>query len=99
MPTGVKSSGNRDVCTRRSIDGGETWGNLTVIVPDAGQDTAVFDAVKKTVIVNVLMAQGNGQVSVEALEVQLMHGARDMQSRAMLKSHDVQHYNSMIWHV
>jgi hypothetical protein len=63
LPTGVKSSGNRDVCTRRSTDSGVTWSNLTVIVPDAGQDTAVFDAVRKRVVVNVLMSQGNGQAS------------------------------------
>jgi len=61
-PTGVKSAGPRDVCARRSVDGGASWGNLTVIAPNAGQDTAVYDAVAKTVVVNVLGSSGNMQV-------------------------------------
>eukprot|EP00035_Acanthoeca_spectabilis_P014612 m.281716 g.281716 ORF g.281716 m.281716 type:complete len:480 (-) comp16177_c0_seq2:109-1548(-) len=62
LPTGVKNSGVRDVCMRRSVDGGRHWGNLTVIAYDSSQDTAVYDTVTKTVIVNVLGPAGNDQV-------------------------------------
>ena len=40
---------------------GQTWGALTVIANNAGQDTAVYDAVAKLVVVSLLGAE-NGQV-------------------------------------
>eukprot|EP01050_Picozoa_sp_SAG11_P009154 SAG11_NODE_844_length_6891_cov_3.648704_2_plen_815_part_00 len=56
-PTGLKGSGPRDICTRRSRDAGASWGDLDVLVKNAGQDTAVWDEVTQTV---VLQFDGEG---------------------------------------
>ena len=56
-PIGFNSSGPRDVCTRRSTDSGGSWGQLSVLVKEAGQNTAVWDAATKTV---VLQFDGEG---------------------------------------
>lgn len=58
-PTGLKSTGPRDVCTRRSTDSGGSWSPLEVLVRNAGQDTAVWDELTKTV---VLQYDGEGGV-------------------------------------
>ena len=58
-PTGLKSTGPRDVCTRRSTDTGGSWSPLEVLVRNAGQDTAVWDELTKTV---VLQYDGEGGV-------------------------------------
>ena len=62
LPGNYRAGGSRDVCVRRSTDYGESWGPLVVIAKDSGQDTAVYDAVTKHVIVQVLGPEGNGQV-------------------------------------
>jgi len=62
LPANFTSGGERDVCMRRSVDTGVTWGPLIVIAKDAGQDTAVYDAVAKLVVVSLLGVDGNGQV-------------------------------------
>lgn len=40
-PQNYSAHGERDVCMRRSADHGMTWSNLTILAPNAGQDTAV----------------------------------------------------------
>ena len=63
-PTGLKGSGPRDVCTRRSTDSGASWGPLDVLVKDAGQDTAVWDDVSKTVVLQFdSEASGGGRTN------------------------------------
>ena len=50
-PIGLNgSSAPSDICSRRSTDAGASWGALVVLVKDAGQDTAVWDEVTKTVV-------------------------------------------------
>jgi hypothetical protein len=46
----MEGSGPRDICTRRSTDTGRSWGPLDVLVKGAGQDTAVWDEITKTVV-------------------------------------------------
>ena len=62
LPGNYRAGGSRDVCVRRSTDFGASWSPLVVIAKDSGQDTAVYDAVRKQVIVQVLGPEGNGQV-------------------------------------
>jgi sialidase-1 len=48
---------------RRSLDGGATWGGLTVVVPNASQNTPVYDPSRGAVVLNVLTA-GNRNAQV-----------------------------------
>lgn len=66
-PTGIKSSGPRDVCTRRSTDSGSSWGPLEVLVKNAGQDTAVWDEVTKTVVLQYDGEGGPGRSNQQVL--------------------------------
>ena len=63
FPYNITMSGRRDICTRKSTDDGRSWGNLTVIVQDASQNTPAYDAVRATVILNFNMNNGsNAQI-------------------------------------
>ena len=48
---------------RRSVDGGDTWGPLTVVAPNASQNTPVYDPARRAVVLNLLTASShNAQV-------------------------------------
>ena len=59
----ITMAGRRDVCMRRSLDGGASWGVLTVVVPNASQNTPAYDASRGAVVLNVLTSENlNAQV-------------------------------------
>jgi sialidase-1 len=63
FPPNIFMSGHRDVCMRRSVDGGDTWGPLTVVAPNASQNTPVYDPARRAVVLNLLTASNhNAQV-------------------------------------
>lgn len=45
-----ESNRRTDIGMKRSIDGGVTWGNLSIVVPFAGSPTAVWDAERQRVM-------------------------------------------------
>lgn len=53
---------NKDICAKRSTDGGATWSALMVLVKGAGQPTAVSDKKLGMVTVDYTTANGNWQI-------------------------------------
>ena len=66
FPLNKSMMGRKDVCMRRSHDSGETWGPLTVVVPNASQNTPVYDPVRGNVVLNVLTASNHNAQVVSA---------------------------------
>jgi len=50
----VSRNANRDLCQKRSLDGGVTWGQLTVIARNGAQASPVWDAVRSRMLLQYM---------------------------------------------
>ena len=75
LPANVSMSGPTDVCSRRSLDSGASWGPLTVAVRNAHQNTPVYDAVRGAVVLSLnLLDAANSNAQAVSLDDGLTWG-------------------------
>lgn len=62
-------STNRDLCMKRSDDGGATWGTLSVIARDACQPTPVWDEPSASIVLNFNRLSTMANMQMRSLDV------------------------------